>query len=117
MTKEVEIPIRDKSFNDEDKMNIYEGNSKAWDFLIISFTDTPSGLVRQCDDNSHESWKDLIGNFEVSDDKQEGLNLVTNRWNNCSIKDTSQDLDIWFNVLYNINLNFNNIKAKYEKYE
>ena len=38
MTKEVEIPIRDKAYNDEDKMNIYEGNSKAWYFLIISFT-------------------------------------------------------------------------------
>ena len=98
-------------------MKTYEGNSKAWDFLIIIFTDTPSGLVRQCDDNSHESWKDLIGNFEVSDDKQEGLNLVTNRWNNCSIKDTSQDPDIWFNKLFNLNLKLKKTKEKYEKDE
>ena len=59
-------------------MNIYEGNSKAWDFLIISFTDTYYGLVRQCDDNSHESWKNLIEIYQVSDEKQESLNLVKN---------------------------------------
>ena len=38
-------------------------------------------------------------------------------WIKCSINDTSQDTDIWFNELYNLNLKFNNIKAKYEKYE
>ena len=55
MTKEVDIPTEDKAYNDEDIMNIYEGNSKAWDLLIISLTYITSGLVRQCDDNSHES--------------------------------------------------------------
>ena len=29
MTKEVYIPTKDKAYNDEDKINIYEGNSKA----------------------------------------------------------------------------------------
>ena len=38
-------------------------------------------------------------------------------WNNCSIKETSQDPDIWFNELFNLTLKFKNIKAKYEKYE
>ena len=51
------------------------------------------------------------------DEKQESLNEVTNRWNKCSIDDTSQDPDIWFNELYNLNLKFNNITAKYEKDE
>ena len=41
----------------------------------------------------------------------------TNRWNTCSIKNTSQDTDTWFNELYNLNLKFNKIKEKYEKYE
>ena len=98
-------------------MNIYEGNSKAWDVIIISLTDIPSGVVRQCDDHSNESWKDLIRKCKVSDDKQESLNEVTNRWNKFSIDDTSQDPDIWFNELYNLNLKFMNIKAKYEKDE
>ena len=98
-------------------MKIYEGNSKAWDFLIISLTDIPFWLVRQCDENAHDTWKDLIDKYEVSDEKQESLNEVTKRWENCKIKDTSLDPDIWFNELYNINLKFNNIKAKYEKYE
>ena len=49
LTKEVDIPTEDESDNDEDKMKIYEGNSKAWDFLIISFTDIPFGLIRRCD--------------------------------------------------------------------
>ena len=53
MTKEVDIPTEDKSYNDEDKMKIYEGNSKAWGLLIISLIDISSGLVRQCDNNSH----------------------------------------------------------------
>ena len=42
---------------------------------------------------------------------------MTNRWNNCKIKDTSLYPDIWFNELYNLNLKFNKIEAKYEKYE
>ena len=67
MTKEVETPTEDEAYNDEDKMKIYEGNSKAWDFLIIGLTDIPFGLVRHCDENSHESWKDLIDKYEASD--------------------------------------------------
>ena len=98
-------------------MNIYEGNSKAWDFFIIGLIDIPFGLVRQCDENSHEYCNDLIEKYEVSDEKQESLNGVTNRWNNCRIKDTSQDQYIWFNELYNLNLKFKKIKAKYKKDE
>ena len=55
--------------------------------------------------------------YEVPDEKQDILNEVTNRWNNCKVKDTSHDLEIWFNELYNLNLKFNNIKKKYEKDE
>ena len=98
-------------------MKIYEGNFKALDFLIIRLTDTPFGLVRQCDENGHESWKSLIDKCEVSDEKQEMLNEVNNRRNNRKIKDTSSDPGIWFNELYNLNLKFKNTKAKYEKYE
>ena len=60
-------------------MIIYEGNSKAWDLPIINLTEIPSGLVRQCDENSHISWKALIEKYEVSYEKQESLNEVTNR--------------------------------------
>ena len=42
---------------------------------------------------------------------------MTNRWNNCNIRNTSLDLYIWFNELYNLNLKFKDIKEKYEKYE
>ena len=42
---------------------------------------------------------------------------VTNRWNKCRIRDISQDPDIWFNKLFNLNPKFKKIKAKYEKYE
>ena len=59
-------------------MKIYEGNSKAWDLPIINLTEIPSGLVRKCDENSHESWKALIDKYEVSDEKQESLNEVKN---------------------------------------
>ena len=38
-------------------MKIYEGKSKAWGFLIISLTDIPFGLVRQCDENVYDAWK------------------------------------------------------------
>ena len=53
----------------------------------------------------------------MSEEKQESFNEVTNRWNNFKIKDTSLDPYIWFNELYNLNLNFKNINEKYEKYE
>ena len=53
----------------------------------------------------------------MSDEKKESLNWTKNRWNNCKIKDTSIYPDIWFNELYNLNLNFKNIKVKYKKDE
>ena len=42
---------------------------------------------------------------------------MTNRCNNCKIKDTSLDPEIWFNELYNLNLKFKKIKEEYENYE
>ena len=69
-------------------------------------------MVRQCDENAHEAWKYLIGKYEISDEKKESFNEVTNRWNTCGIKDTSQH-----NELFNLNLKLNKIKEKYEKYE
>ena len=94
-------------------MKIYEGNSKEWDFGTISLIGIPFCLVRQCDENSHDLWKALIEKNEASDEKQESLNEVTNRRKNCSIKETSQDTDICFNELYNLNIKFNKIKVKF----
>ena len=54
-------------------MEIYEKKSKAWDFLTIILTDKTFGLVRQCDDNAHASWKAFIDKYEVSDEKQENF--------------------------------------------
>ena len=98
-------------------MNIYEGNSNQWGLPIIIWTETTFRLVRQYDENEHEFWKALMEKYKVSEEKQESLNEVTNRWNKCSIKDTSQDSDIWFNELYSLNLKFKKIKAKYGKDE
>ena len=95
-------------------MKIYVGNSKVWYLLIISLTDINFGLVRQCDENAHDSRKALIDKYEVSYEKQESSNEVTNRWNNYKIKDRSLDRYIWFNEMYNLNLNLKKIK-KYEK--
>ena len=80
--------------NDEDKLNIYEGNRKSWDLLIISLPYIPFGLVIQFNEDEHEAWKSLIDKYDVSDEKQEIINEVTNRWNYCRIRDTSQDPDI-----------------------
>ena len=63
-------------------MKIYEGNSKAWNLLIISLTDIPFGLLRQCDENAHDAWKSSIDKYEMSYEKHESLNEATNRWNN-----------------------------------
>ena len=45
------------------------------------------------------------------------MNEVTNRWNNFRIKDTSQDRDILFNKIFNVNPEFKDIQEKYDKYE
>ena len=79
LTKEIEIPTEYEAENDEEKMNIYKGKFKALDLLIISLTDISCGLVRQCDENEHYVWKSLIEKYEVSYEKQEILNEVTNR--------------------------------------
>ena len=55
LTKEVYVPTEDEAENDEDKLKIYEGKSKAWGLLIISLADIPLGLFRQCDENAHEA--------------------------------------------------------------
>ena len=98
-------------------MKIYEGNSKAWDFLIVSLTDIPFGIVRKCDENSHDALKSLINKYEVSDEKQDILNELTNKWNICKIRDTSPDPEIWCNELYTLNLRVKKIKENYEKDE
>ena len=36
--------------------------------------------------------------------RKRSLNEVTNIWDTCSIKDTSQDPELWVNELYNFNL-------------
>ena len=97
LKKKVDIPTEDASDKDGDKVNIYEYKSKAWDLIIISLTEISFGLVKQYDKNAHYAWKALIHRYEVSNENQDTLNEVTNRWNNCSIKDTSQDTDIWSN--------------------
>ena len=74
-------------------------------------------MVKQCYENTHESWKALIDKYELLDERKDILNEVTNRWKSCRIKDTSQDPDIWFNELFNLKLKFNKIKVKYDKDE
>ena len=41
--------------------------------------DTDFGLVSQCNEDTHESWKAIIDKYEVSDEKQESLNKFPNR--------------------------------------
>ena len=94
-------------------MKKYEGKSKAWYFLIISLRDIHFGLVRKCDEIAHDAWKALVDKYEALDKKQESLNEVTNRWKKCKIKDTRLDPYIWFYDLYNLNLNLDQIKAKF----
>ena len=77
---------------------------------MIILIDIPFGLVRQCNENAHKSWKALIDKYEVSDEKQESINEVAKICNNFGIKDTSQDPDMWFNELYNLDLKFKKIK-------
>ena len=58
---------------------------------------------------------ELIYKYELY--RRKSLNGVTNRWNTCMIKETSQDPDNWFNVIYNLNLKLKKIKENYDKYE
>ena len=60
-------------------MKIYEVNCKAWYFLIIILTDITFGIFSQCYYNAHYAWKAFIDKYEVSYEKQESLNEVTNR--------------------------------------
>ena len=75
------------------------------------------GMMSQCNNNSHESWEELIEKYQVSDEKQESLNKVKNTWKKCSTKDRSQDLGIWLNKLYDFNAKLKKIKRKHEKYK
>ena len=92
-------------------MNIHKGISKALDFLIISLADITFWLVSHFNENAHESWKAPIDKYEVSYEKQEILNKVTNRWNICNIKNSIQDTDKWFNEVFNSNLKLKKIKG------
>ena len=116
LTKEYETPKEEDEEDDSNLLN-YEGKIKAGYFIITSLTDISFGVARKCNDSSHEAWKSLIEKYEVSDEKQEIRNEVTNRCNTCRINDTGQYPDIWFNELYNLNLKFNKIKRGYQKDE
>ena len=113
LTKYWEIINKEYAEDDPDKLNIYKGNSKAWDLLIISLTYITFGLAIHCNENANEARKALIDKYDVSDDKQEIINEVTYRWKNCRIKETSQEPYTWFNGPFNFNFKFKKIKAKY----
>ena len=86
LKEEWETPKEDYAEDDPDRLKIYEGNIKAWYLLIIKLTYITFWVVRQCNDNAHEAWKVIIDKYEVSDEKQESLNEMTNIWNNFRIK-------------------------------
>ena len=46
LTKQREIPTKEDTETEKDKINIHEIKCKAWDFLIIILTYTPFGLAR-----------------------------------------------------------------------
>ena len=50
----------------------------------------------------------------VSDEKQDSLSEVTNRWNKCKINNTILEPDVYFIEIYSLNLKFKRMKAKYE---
>ena len=47
LTIKWEIPKEEHSEDDEDLLKIYEGNIKAWDFLMISLSDIHFGFARK----------------------------------------------------------------------
>ena len=66
---------------------------------MMSLSEIPFRWARQCNDNEYEVCIELLDKYEVSEEKQESLNDVTNRWNTFRIKYTSQDPGICFNEL------------------
>ena len=74
---------------------MYEGNRKAWDLLIIDMMYIYFGLVIQCNYNANEACKVIIEKYEFPVLKQESLNEVANICNNCRIKYSIQDPDIF----------------------
>ena len=101
LTKKWEISKAKYAEDYADILKIYERNSKDYGLPIISLVDIPFVLVRHYNDNSHEAWKALMEKYDVSDEKQESLNDVTNKWNACRINDTSQEPDMRFDELFN----------------
>ena len=73
-------------------------------------------MARQWNENVNEACKALVEKYDVSDDKQESLNEVTDIWNNSSIRYTSKYPDIWSNEWFNFNLKLNKIRVKYDNY-
>ena len=53
LTKQWYTATEEDAETDEDKIKIYGGKSKAWNFPIISLIYIPFGLIRKCDGNSH----------------------------------------------------------------
>ena len=49
-------------------LKVYEGNRKAWYFLIISLRDIPFGVASQWNENPHEAWMALIEKYELSEE-------------------------------------------------
>ena len=53
-----------------DLLKVYEGNRKTWGFLITILSYIPFVMVRQCNDNSHEDWMEILGKYEVSEENK-----------------------------------------------
>ena len=61
-------PTEEYAKNNTDLLEIYKGNSKVLDFIIISISIIIFELVRQCNKNSHDAWMVLINIYELSEE-------------------------------------------------
>ena len=66
LTRDWKVTIEEYDEDEYDLMMIYEGNRKAWGFLIINLRNISCGLVIQCNGNAHDAFLASIDTYEVS---------------------------------------------------
>ena len=99
----------------EERLNYENGNTGAWDQLVMSLTGPLFDLIQEADENAHKTWKILLKKYKVSNERSESLKDVTIEWHGCKLEGTCNDPDKWFSELYRINQKFKKINVLDEK--
>ena len=116
LTQKVTLPAEQEAKNKGEslgKFKTYDGNVKAYDLLVRSFTGIPLSLIKSVDSgNACKMWEKLLSKYKM---EKENTQSLEEEWNSCKLEGLLTDPVGWFLKLDRINRLLELLDLKYKK--